>query len=182
MKKNLYLLGLLIVLTGVGCGRLISEGYHGAKGAGGQASQIQAVRVNLSNYDAVVVESFSDDTEGLGNEAFLAVVSTKVTEEIITKTYLKGQGSKVLRITGSLILYDAGTTTDKWADPMEEAVCRVQIIDMASGGVLGIAKCVSRAKSSVRKGPEELASGMGKVIADWIIEHDTRGARPEEKD
>jgi hypothetical protein len=34
----------------------------------------------------------------------------------------------------------------------------------------------------VRKGPEELAEGMGKGIADWIIENDSRGARPEEKD
>ena len=161
---------------------MISEGYHGAKGASGQARQLQAVTVNLSDYNAVEVEPFSDDTGGLGNEAFLAVVREKVTEEITTKTYLRRQGSKVLRITGKLINYDPGTTTDKIASPMETALCHVKLIDGASGGVLGIASCDSRAKSSVRKGPEELASGMGKIIADWIIEHDSRGARPEEKD
>ncbi len=181
MKKNLYLLGLLIVACSAGClGRAIREGYSGATGASGRPRSIQSVTVNLANYDAVVVEPFSDDSQGLGNEAFMAALPAKVTEQIIQKTYLRQRGSKVLRITGRLINYDPGTTTDKIVGPMEQAVCRVKLIDAASGDVLGIASCDSRAKSSFRKGPEELAEGMGKVIADWIIEHDSRGSRPKE--
>ena len=122
MKKNLYLLGLLIVACSAGCiGRAIREGYYGAKGASGRARPIQSVTVDLADYDAVVVEPFSDDTQGLGNEAFMAVLPAKITEQIIQKTYLRHQGSKVLRITGRLINYDTGTTTDKIASPMEQA-------------------------------------------------------------
>ena len=183
MKKRLFALSLLVVLVGVGClGRAIKEGVYGATGASGRARSIQSVKVNLANYDAVKVEKFSDDTQGLGNTAFLAAIPERVTEQIVTKTYMERQGGKVLRITGRLINYDTGTTTDKIAGPMEQAICRVQLIDAASGDVLGIASCDARAKSSVRKGPEELADGMGKGIADWIIENDSRGARPEEED
>ena len=183
MKKKLCLLSLLIVACSAGCiGRAIREGYYGAKGASGRARPIQLVTANLADYDAVVVEPFSDDSQGLGNEAFMAVLPAKITEQIIQKTYLRYQGSKVLRITGKLILYDTGTTRDKITGPREQAVCRVKLIDAASGDVLGEASCDSQAKSSIRKGPEELAEGMGKVIAEWIIEHDSRGARPEEKD
>ena len=182
MKKSMYLLSLLVAMGSVGCGRVISEGYHGATGAKGRAQSVQLVTANLSDYDAVKVDSFSDDTAGLSNSSFLAVLPAKVTDQIVEKTYLGRQGAKVLRVSGSLIVYDTGTTTDKWADPMEQAICQVKLIDAASGDVLGIARCDSRAKSSVRKGPEELAEGMGKAIAEWIIEHDSRGARPEEKD
>ena len=181
MKKSLCLLGLLIVVCSSGClGRAISEGFHGAKGAGGRARPSRAVTVDLAGYDAVVVEAFLDDTRGLGNKAFMAVVPDNVTDEIVTRTYLRRRGNKVLRITGTLINYDTGTTTDKIASPMEQALCWVKLIDGASGDVLGIASCDSRAKSSVRKGPEELAAGIGKIIADWIVKHDSRGARPEE--
>ena len=178
----MYLLSLLVAMGSVGCGRVISESYHGATGAKGRAQSIQLVTADLSSYDTVKVDSFSDETAGLGNSVFLAVLPTKVTEQVVEKTYLERQGSKVLRVSGSLIVYNTGTTTDKWADPMEEAICRVKLIDAASGEVLGEASCDSRAKSSVRKGPEELAEGMGKTIADWIIRHDSRGARPEKKD
>ena len=182
MKKNLCLLSLLVVLSGAGCvGRVIREGVYGATGAGGRARPIQLVKVNLADYDAVVVEPFSDDTDGLGNTAFLAAIPEKVSEQIVSKTYMERQGSKVLRITGRLINYDTGTTTDKIAGPMEQAICRVKLIDASSGNVLGIASCDARAKSSIRKGPEELAEGMGKIIADWIIENDSRGGRPEKE-
>jgi hypothetical protein len=65
--------------------------------------------VNLADYDAVKVENFSDETQGLGNTAFLAALPDKVTEQIVTKTYLTHQGGKVLRISGRLINYDTGT-------------------------------------------------------------------------
>ena len=183
MKKTLCLLGLLFMVIAAGCiGRAIREGVYGATGAGGTSRDIQLVTTNLADYDAVVVERFSDDTQGLGNEAFLAAMPEKITQVLITKTYLTRQGGKVLRISGRLINYDTGTTMDKIASPMEQAICRVSLTDVTSGKVLGIASCDARAKSSVRKGPEELAEGMGKIIADWIIEHDSRGPRPEEKD
>ncbi len=183
MKKNLRLLGLLIVACSVGClGRMVREGYHGAKGASGRARPIQSVTVNLADYDGFVVEPFSDGMEGQGNMAFLSVVQHKVGEQITKKTYLSPGGTKTLQISGTLIQYDPGTTTEKIAGPMEEAICLVKLIDRASGKVLGTANCTGRAKSSVRKGPEELAEGMGKAIAGWIVENDSRGARPEEKD
>ena len=65
---------------------------------------------------------------------------------------------------------------------MEEAVCRIKLTDKSSGKVLGSGDCYGRAKSSLRKGPEELAEGTGIGIAEWIIKYDTRGERPEEED
>ena len=182
MKKKLYVLSLLVMLSSVGClGRAISEGYYGTTGASGRAKPLQELKVNLADYDGFVVEPFSDGMEGRGNIAFLAAAPEKIAEQIVKKTYLSPAGTKVLQICGQLIIYDTGTTTDTIAGPMEEAVCRVRLIDKSSGQVLGSADCYSRAKSSVRKGPEELGEGTGKAIADWIIQHDSRGARPEEK-
>jgi len=144
---------------------------------------IQEVAVDLADYDSFIVEPFSDGMGGSGNRSFLAEVQQKVANRIIEKTYLTSEGKTVLRISGELIQYDEGSTTDKFVSPMQEAVCRVKLYDNSSGKVLGTANCTSRAKSSFRKGPEELAEGLGKAIADdWIVKHDSRGARPEEKD
>ncbi|NIA07395.1 MAG: hypothetical protein GWP14_07150 [Actinobacteria bacterium] len=182
MKKKLCLLSLLGVLVSVGClGRVIKESYYGATGATGRVNVLQNVKVDLSRYDSFSVEQFSDAMEGQGNMAFLAVVEKKVAEIVAKKTYLNATGTKSLKISGSLISYDTGTTTEKIAGPMEQAICRIKLIDADSGKVLGVADCLSRAKSSVRKGPEELGEGTGKGIAEWIIKNDSRGARPEEE-
>ena len=182
MKKKLCLLSLLVVMSVAGCSRVIKESYYGATGATGRFQALQSVTVNLADYDGFLVESFSDGMEGQGNMAFLSVVQHKVGEQIAKKTYLSAGGTKILQISGKLIQYDTGSTTEKIAGPMEEAICSVKLIDRASGTVLGTANCTGRAKSSVRKGPEELGEGVGKAIASWIVENDSRGARPEEKD
>ena len=182
MKKNLFLLSLLAAVSVFGCSRVIKESYYGATGATGRAKPLQTVSVDLAKYDSFKVEEFSDGMEGQGNTSFLGVVEDEVAQEIVKETYLERRGGKTLKITGELIAYDTGTLTDKVAGPMEEAVCRVKLIDADSGKVLGSSDCYSRAKSSVRKGPEELGEGTGKAIAKWIIEHDSRGARPEEED
>ena len=182
MKKNLCLFGLLIVVGSIGCSRIFKEAYYGATGATGRVSELQKVEVDLSKYDGFEVKPFSDRMEGTGNTAFLAVVEAKVSEEIVKKTYLGTGGRNVLQISGELISYDTGSTTEKIAGPMEQAVCRITLVDKSSGEVLGIGDCLSRAKSSARKGPEELGEGTGKGIAEWIVKYDTRGERPKEKD
>ena len=140
------------------------------------------MKVVLAQYDGFEVKPFSDRMAGRGNRAFLATVQGKVSEEISKKTYLGTGGRNVLQIFGELTMYDPGTTTDKIVGPMEEAICQVKLVDKSSGKVLGLANCISRAKSSIVKGPEELAEGMGKAIAEWIVKNDTRGQRPKEKD
>ena len=183
MKKRLFLVSLLVVLVGIGCvGRVIKESYYGATGASGRPNVLQSINVDLADYDSFRVEQFTDGMEGRGNMSFLAVVEEKVAQEIVKKTFLNSVGAKTVRISGSLISYDTGTTTEKIAGPMEEAICRIKLIDGSSGKVLGVADCLSRAKSSVRKGPEELGEGTGKGIVTWIIENDSRGGRPEEEE
>lgn len=183
MRDYIQALSLLVVVSCCGCiGRAFNEGYYGAKGATGRAEPLQSVYVDLAKYDAVAVQPFSDGMEGYGNKAFLYSVEEAVKYRIIAKTHLDSHGDKVLQVSGALIHYDTGTTADKIVSPMEQAICRVKLTDKSSGKVLGMADCISRAKSSFRKGPEELADGMGKAVAKWIIEHDTRGARPEEED
>ena len=182
MKRNSYLVMALIIVGCVGCSRIIKEAYYGATGATGRINELKEVKVDLAKYDGFEVQPFSDGMEGRGNTAFLAVVQAKVSEEIIKKTYLGTGGRNVLQISGELISYDTGSTTEKVAGPMEEAVCRIKLVDKSSGDVLGIGDCFGRAKSSARKGPEELAEGTGKGIAKWIVKYDSRGERPKEKD
>jgi len=182
MKRNSYLVMALIIVGCVGCSRIFKEAYYGATGATGRVSELQQVRVDLAKYNGFEVKPFSDRMEGTGNTAFLAVVEAKVSEEIVKKTYLGTGGRNVLQISGELISYDTGSTTEKVTGPMEQAVCRIKLVDKSSGEVLGTGDCLSRAKSSARKGPEELGEGTGKGIAEWIVKYDTRGERPKEKD
>jgi len=172
----------LIIVGCVGCSRIFKEAYYGATGATGRVSELQQVRVDLAKYNGFEVKPFSDRMEGRGNAEFLAEVEAKISEEIIKKTYLGTGGRNVLQISGELISYDTGSTTEKIAGPMEQAVCRITLVDKSSGEVLGTGDCYGRAKSSARKGPEELAEGTGKGIAKWIVEHDSRGERPKEQD
>lgn len=182
MKRNSYLVMALIIVGCVGCSRIIKEAYYGATGATGRVSELQEVNVDLAKYDGFEVKPFSDGMEGRGNAAFLAVVEAKISEEIIKKTYLATGGTNVLQVFGELRTYDTGSTTEKVTGPMEQAVCRIKLVDKSSGEVLGTGDCLARAKSSARKGPEELAEGTGKGIAKWIVKYDTRGERPKEKD
>ena len=182
MKRTLCLLGLLLGLTSVGCSRIASESVHTTRGATASATALKAITIDLADYDSFVVKSFSDGMGGMGNASFLAAVPGKVSDRIIEKTFLTRGGARTLCISGELIQYDEGSTTDVIVDPMQQALCRVTLSDESSGAILGVANLDSRAKSSFRKGPEELADGLGKGIADWIIKNDTRGPRPQEKD
>jgi len=61
--------------------------------------------------------------------------------------------------------------------PLEEAVCEVQLVDKASGEVIGNATCVGRSTATVNQGLDKKAQGLAKAIVDWI-----KSNRPEDDD
>jgi prophage DNA circulation protein len=57
---------------------------------------------------------------------------------------------------------------DQVFGPFEEVVARVELVDKASGTVLGVANCIGRSNTSVNKGVNKKAEGLSKAIAIWI--------------
>ncbi len=189
MRQNIRL-ALILVTCGMisgGCySRIIKEGYYGATGSSGHyillAGDEQQFRELSFTYGAVQMGSIENTIDGACPLEFIQYLPEEVPKELLKeegsgdekKPFLHGPTDKKLLITGTIIHYDEGKLLDKVVGPLEEAVCRLQIRDAQSNTLYAEANFVSRAKSSVRKGPKELAAGIGKAIKKLL--------KPKDKD
>jgi len=168
-----------------GCtSRIIKEGFYGATGSSGHyillAGDEEQCRALPSSHGAVQMGSIQNMIGDACPTRFTQYLLERIPEELQKedkdegkkkeesgeekKSFLRGSANKKLLITGTIIHYDEGKLLDKIVGPMEEAICRLQIRDAQTNTLYAEANFVSRAKSSVRKGPKELAEGIGKAI------------------
>ncbi len=52
--------------------------------------------------------------------------------------------------------------------PVEEVVCRTELVDKGTGQVLGIANCVGRTKARSNTGVKEKAEGLAEAFVKWV--------------
>lgn len=179
-KIRLAVISMTCVFISGGCtSRIIKEGFYGATGSSGHyillAGDEEQCRALPSSHGAVQMGSIKNMIGDACPPQFMQYLLERIPEELQEedkneendtrkKPFLRGLANKKLLITGTIIHYDEGKLLDKIVGPMEEAICRLQIRDAQTNTLYAEANFVSRAKSSVRKGPKELAEGIGKAI------------------
>ena len=179
MRENIRLT-LILVTCGMisgGCtSRIIKEGFYGATGSSGHyillAGDNQQCRELPFSHGAVQMGSIQNTIGAACPPQFIEHLPKSITDEFLKKEkendekkpFLRGPANKKLLITGTVIHYDEGKLLDQIVGPMEETICRLQIRDAQTNTLYAEANFVSRAKSTVRKGPKELAEGIGKAI------------------
>lgn len=174
------IVALGVCVSGGGCtSRLVKEGFYGVTGGSGHYVLLTGEKDSLAQirlqYGAVQVGGIENTIGAACPAEFLQDLPEAIQSELQPdepgdtkdkdkEPLLQGPAGKVLSISGSVIHYDEGKFLDKIMGPLEEAVCRLQIRDAATGQVLAEANFVGRAKSSVRRGPKELAEGVARGI------------------
>ncbi|MCP4707899.1 MAG: hypothetical protein GY869_04675 [Planctomycetes bacterium] len=184
LRITLSLLLILCLIT-PGCSRGIKEGLYAFTGSSGDAALISGSTEQIAQlttqYGSCQIEPFTNQVGEICPPEFLDLLPTKIEEELQYQSrsfsdtisgkdkeeagpLFIGPNEKYIMITGAVIHYDIGDVTDKIISPLDEAICRVQLIDPISGDTLIEANITSRAKSSIRTGTNELAHGIAKGI------------------
>jgi hypothetical protein len=166
-----------VIMSGGCASRIIKESYYGVTGSSGHyiliAGNEQQCKQLPFKYGGVEVGTISNDIGAVCPAQFLAELPGAIREQLQYVNdsdkkdnipFFRGGADSKLMITGVVIHYDTGDLLDQIVGPMEEVVCRLEIRDGKTDVVLAEANFVGRAKSSVRKGPQELAVGVGKGV------------------
>jgi hypothetical protein len=168
LRKVLWLSVLLSVLTTTGCMRAVSEAYTAYTGPKGIVSVIQPVRGSLGDYTSFEMATFDDRSAGQVPRQLPALLPRDFARSLAEEG-IPNSGGRTLLVRGQIVYYeDSERVMDQVFGPFEEVVARVELVDKASGSVLGVANCVGRSNTSVNKGVPEKAEGLAKAIASWI--------------
>jgi hypothetical protein len=182
MKKILLpCLLLAMVMTSGGClGRMIGEAWGGIEQGAGRFDPVNDVTISLDNYTDFEIGEFKDDTAGSVPPEFWTYLPT-VFEVLAADQGLRDDPSgPTAVINGTVIYYETADLMSQAFGPYEEVVARVEIVDKATGRVLGTATAVGRTKSTTSQGPETKAKGLSKGIIMWINSHYSEALRKEE--
>ena len=179
-KKTIVVLTLTLLALSVlpGCGRGVKEGLYAVTGASGKVQVISgnkdAINDLANQYGNVTIESFGNSAHPDVPYQFFTKLQDKLAEEPKYRKdpsgddpgvpFFTGPAHRTIVIRGDLIHYESAELMDMATGPLEQAICRVRLYDAASNQPLGEANCSGQAKSSVRKGPEELAHGVAKAV------------------
>jgi hypothetical protein len=183
-RQLLPLLAVLaLAVCSVGCtGRIISEAMGKATGAKGITIVIDPISdrnhdIALAGYSQFVLVPFTDDFGRTPQELF-RMMEGKFLREMAAKKIpnavglASSQRGKTLLIRGKIIHYEDSTRAiSQVFGPFEEVVARVELVDKASGKVLGTANCIGRSKETVNQGVEKKADGLAEAIVSWIAAH-----------
>ena len=164
-----------------GCtSRIIKEGYYGATGSSGHYILLSGDKAECRklpfSHGTIQIGSIQNTIGDACPAQFVQILPDSISDEFLKKEkendeekpFMRGPANKKVLITGTVIHYDEGKLLDQIVGPMEEAICRLQIRDTQTNTLYAEVNFVSRAKSSVRKGPKELADGIGKAIKKFL--------------
>ncbi len=202
LKRTSYRIASLLMIAyaataivwPAGCGRAISEGFHGITGSSGRVTLIKGDPAEISTlakrYGAVEIAPFNNDVgKACPNEVLAALPNAikaqlryrprtikerlKFKKAQDTGPFFTGPPNKKLLIQGTIIQYDAAKTDtkgiiEKAAGPVDEAICRIKIFDAQTHRFIAEGNCTGRSKSVIRTGSDELAKGIGKAIRKWL--------------
>ena len=158
---------------------------YALKGSSGKTVLIEGSPEQVSmlayRYGSYRVEPFANDVGDICPQAFIDQLQIMIERQLRYKSrsikdkikrkkkeqmgpFFTGPLNKTLIIKGRVIQYDISDIIDRAASPLDEAICRVKIIDADTGNILAEGNCTGRAKSSVRTGAKELADGVAKAV------------------
>lgn len=177
-QKVLWLSVLSSTLMTTGClGRAVKETFGVYSGPKGIVSVIQPVRGTLGDYNNFEIASFDDRSAGQLPQQLMTLLPGDFARGLAEEG-VPNSGGKTLLIRGQIVYYeDSERVLDQVFGPFEEVVARVELVDKSSGAVLGTANCVGRSDTSVNKGADKKAEGLGKAIASWISRNYPKGMK-----
>jgi hypothetical protein len=187
----MWLIGLGTMAIGLtGCSTLVKQGVHTVLGAQGKFYEVEVVNPTvLATYESIRVEPFTNE---LGPR-----VPADVIREVNHNTPLTVDGAhlfypegKRLRVRGRIVHFTGRSglvgAVGSVISGAEECVCRVELLDDASGERIGEAICWGEVKSALRRGADEFGEGVGKGVAAWVErrlpEHVVKARREELKE
>jgi hypothetical protein len=176
MKTNaIRLLALLAAsLPAAGCtGTIIREASGAVLGAKGTYMQIQPLAPDketktLGAYSRFELGTIADGIGGRTPPDFIAHLEKAFPEEVRGARLPDGDTGKTLVIRGAIAHYESASTIGYVLGPMEEVICRTELVDKDSGRVLGVANCIGRTNAASNAGVKSKASGLAKAFVKWI--------------
>ena len=180
--RNVMMAALLVASSlAAGCGAVAGQGIATVMGAGGRYFEMKDIgpKGTLDKYQAVQVVPF-DPSPMLG--AIPQDVVSAVQPEIVrtlrdTRLFSQVGGTvstkPAIEIRGKFMDYDPGGSAARavgfGANPTLTA--QIEIIDLDSNRVLGIAMVSGSIKSVVRANPEQLSDGVAKAVRGLLVSH-----------
>jgi len=183
MRRTSLLLGagLLALAAGSGCTTGIKQVYHTAVGASPRYYEVKSLggETALDGYTAVGVEVFDPSPlrGALPSRVpqLVQAACVKHLTELGTFTQVAAGAPPAggLLVRGKFMDFDPGGSALRavgfGVDPFLTA--QIEVVDTATGRVLGVAMVTGTVKSAVRTGLEELAEGVGKAVKGLFERH-----------
>ncbi len=175
MKTNTIRLLFLLAaaLPATGCGTLVGEGAGWVLGGQGSYMTITPLAADKDTKALGAYTRFElgTITDGIGGKMPPNLIPNL--EEIFPakarKAHLPDDSTgPTLVIRGSIVHYESASTMGFMLGPVEEVICRTELVDKDTGQVLGVANCVGRTKARSNTGVKEKADGLAKALVKWI--------------
>ncbi|MFA5864175.1 MAG: hypothetical protein WC975_05750 [Phycisphaerae bacterium] len=81
----------------------------------------------------------------------------------------------MLIMRGSIIHYQPTSAISGVMGGFSQLICRVELIDAATGKIIGVANCCGFSKAIARSGVKELAAGAAKAMRKWLTKQSAEG-------
>jgi len=176
MRTNAIRLFILLsaALTATGCtGTIIREATGAVMGGKGTFMPIQPLAAdkttkNLGDYTNFELGTITDGIGGKMPADLTSHLHSAFSREVSSARLPSDSSGKTLVIRGTVVHYESASTVGYVLGPLEEVICRTELVDKTSGQVLGVANCVGRTKAATSSGVKEKASGLAKAFVKWI--------------
>lgn len=165
---------LAAALPAAGCvSTAIREASGAVLGAKGTYMQIQPLAPDketkvLGAYSRFELGDIADGIGGKTPADLVSFLQREFPDEVRDARLPDSDTGKTLTVRGTIIYYESTSTVDYALGPMEEAICRTELVDKATGQVLAVANCVGRTNAVNNSGVKSKASGLAKAFVKWI--------------
>ncbi len=162
------------VLASTGCTTALKQTYYGVTGAKGKFYEVKVVDSGvLATYRSIKVEKFTNELGERVPPKVIAEVNER-TPQMVADAELFYPDGKSLVVKGRIVHFTGKSGLKGSVGSVigggEECVCRVQLVDGASGDLVGEAVCWGIVKSAIRRGSGELGEGVGDGVVKWLEE------------
>ncbi len=165
---------LAAVMPATGCvGTAIREAGGAVFGASGTYMQLHPLAADrktktLGAYTRFELGAVTDGIGGKMPGGLVSYLSGEFSAEVRDARLPDNDTGKTLIVRGTIIYYESSSTVGFALGPLEEAICRTELVDKSTGQVLGVANCVGRTKAASNSGVKSKASGLAKAFVKWI--------------
>mgnify|MGYP000960776214 CR=1 FL=1 len=122
----------------------------------------------LKAYDNIEVETFSNECP-LTPESLLDQLQPRMVKELReNRQPVNSGGAKTLVVRGKIIYYESADLASQIWGPLEEVIAIVELVDKASGSIIGRSYCVGRSTATTSQSVKAKADGLSEAVAKWI--------------